>query len=390
MVPVLAKDNTRIEVETKVTRGWWNNQEVLIGVTRDVTERNRMVESLRESEERYRFLADNSVDVIWILDLNGVLTYVSPSVIQLRGYTPEEAMHQSLEEMVSPGSLPVVQEAIWQTLAEYTPGVISSSRVTEAEQPCKDGSSVWTEIVTRLLFDTSGKPTGFIGVSRNITERKRADEAFRLATNKLNLLSSITRHDINNQITILMGYMRILEKKSGDPTLNEYIRKVSIAAKRISSMIRFTREYEEIGVNAPVWQDCRMIVANAAEEAPLGKVTINNDLPAGAEVFADQLITKVFYNLMDNAVRYGGKITTIHFSIEERDGGHVIVCEDDGAGIPADEKEKIFERGFGKNTGMGLALSREALDITCITITETGEPGKGARFEMTVPKGMYR
>ncbi len=93
---------------------------------------------------------------------------------------------------------------------------------------------------------------------------------------------------------------------------------------------------------------------------------------------------------MDNAVRYGGKITTIRFSVLERDEDHLIVCEDDGDGIPAMEKEKIFERGFGKNTGLGLFLSREILAITGITITETGEPGKGARFEMTVPKGMWR
>ncbi len=93
---------------------------------------------------------------------------------------------------------------------------------------------------------------------------------------------------------------------------------------------------------------------------------------------------------MDNAVRHGGKITTVRFSAEERDGDHIVVCEDDGVGIPLDEKEKIFDRGFGKNTGLGLFLSREVLDITGITIKETGEPGVGARFEMTVPKGAWR
>ncbi|MEI6293944.1 MAG: ATP-binding protein, partial [Methanomicrobiales archaeon] len=70
--------------------------------------------------------------------------------------------------------------------------------------------------------------------------------------------------------------------------------------------------------------------------------------------------------------------------------GHIILCEDDGIGVAADEKEKIFERGFGKNTGLGLFISREILDITGIRITETGEPGKGARFEIKVPKGKFR
>ncbi len=117
---------------------------------------------------------------------------------------------------------------------------------------------------------------------------------------------------------------------------------------------------------------------------------VKNDLPPGIEVFADPLVVKVFYNLMDNAALYGGKITFIRFSVEDDGDDHVIVCEDDGDGIIAQEKEKIFERGFGKNTGLGLALSREILSITGITIKETGVPGKGARFEITVPKDTWR
>ena len=94
---------------------------------------------------------------------------------------------------------------------------------------------------------------------------------------------------------------------------------------------------------------------------------------------------------MDWAFKYGHcRATMISLFAGVEDASVTIVCEDDGAGVPAEEKEKIFERGYGKNTGLGLALSREILDITGITITETGEPGKVARFEMTVPKGMWR
>ncbi len=108
------------------------------------------------------------------------------------------------------------------------------------------------------------------------------------------------------------------------------------------------------------------------------------------EVFADPLIVKVFFNLIDNALRHGGRITTIRFAFEARNGDRIIICEDDGDGVARGEKERIFERGFGKNTGFGLAISREILDITGITIRETGEPGRGARFEIRVPKGAYR
>jgi PAS domain S-box-containing protein len=211
-----------------------------------------------------------------------------------------------------------------------------------------------------------------------------------MAIRKLNLLSSITRHDINNQLTVLMAYLEILEMKQPDSSFEEYFRKAATAAQRISTMIQFTKTYESIGVMAPIWQDIHTLADIAAKEASLGKVVLKNDLPAGTEVYADQLIVKVFYNLMDNAVRYGGKITTIRLQVDRRDAGPVIVCEDDGYGIQADEKERIFERGFGKNTGLGLFLTREILGITGITVHETGKPGTGACFEITVPEEAYR
>ena len=225
---------------------------------------------------------------------------------------------------------------------------------------------------------------------QQLEKLKKAQGSIFLANKKLNILSGITRHDINNQLMTLMAFLTILEEEQHDPALNRYCQMATTAAQRISSMIQFTKEYEAIGVNSPAWQDCCTLVDTAAKDATLGHVMVKIDLPAGTEVFADPLIVKVFYNLMDNAVRYGGKITTIRFSVQESGDDHLIVCEDDGDGVLQDEKERIFERGFGKNTGLGLAISREILDITGITIKETGEPGKGARFDLTVPNGAYR
>ena len=108
------------------------------------------------------------------------------------------------------------------------------------------------------------------------------------------------------------------------------------------------------------------------------------------EVFADPLIGRVFYNLHDNTVRHGVHASAIQVHAEKRGDDMVIVWEDNGIGVPHDEKERIFERDFGKNTGLGLFLAREILDITGITIGENGELGRGARFEITVPKGAWR
>jgi signal transduction histidine kinase len=216
------------------------------------------------------------------------------------------------------------------------------------------------------------------------------NQSLEAVNKKLKLLSSITRHDIISQLTVLQLYHDMLEKKVPDVSYSEYFKKIGIATERISSLIRFTEKYEEIGVNAPLWVDIHGIVDTAKKDEVTGHVRLVNDLPFGTEVYSDALITNVFYNLMDNAVRHGGKITTIRFSVQESGDNHIIICEDDGEGIPAEEKERIFDRGFGKNTGLGLALSREILDITGIKIRETGEAGKGARFEFIVPKDAYR
>jgi len=155
-------------------------------------------------------------------------------------------------------------------------------------------------------------------------------------------------------------------------------------------MIQFTKEYENVGVTAPTWQDLHALIETAVCEAPIGAITVKNEISPGSELFADNLIAKVFYNLLDNAARYGGYITTIRFYSVPVGLDTVVVCEDDGEGIPIQDKERIFERGVGKNTGLGLFLAREILGITGITITETGEPGFGARFEILVPEGKFR
>jgi signal transduction histidine kinase len=102
------------------------------------------------------------------------------------------------------------------------------------------------------------------------------------------------------------------------------------------------------------------------------------------------MLEKVFYNLLDNSIRHGERVTEIRISSCMSGQDPTVVWEDNGIGIPADEKEKIFERGYGKNTGLGMFLVREILSLTGITIQETGEPGKGVRFEMIVPRGGFR
>ena len=353
--------------------------------------------ALRESEEKFSAAFHSSAALMAISTKHdGKLIDVNEAFLDTLGFSRDEVIGKRVLEL-DIYHRPSDREHALRVLEER-------GKVRNMEVPvrAKDGSVQYGLFAMDNIM--IGEVPCLLTTMVDITEQKILEKEMEfheqevmqfsrsldMAIRKLNLLSSITRHDINNQLTVLMAYLEILEMKQPDSSLEEYFRKAATAAQRISTMIQFTKTYESIGVMAPVWQDIHTLAGIAAKEAPLGKVILKNDLPAGAEVYADPLIVKVFYNLMDNAVRYGGKITTIRLYVDGRDGDPVIVCEDDGYGIPADEKERIFERGFGKNTGLGLFLTREILGITGITVHETGKPGTGARFEIAVPKEAYR
>ena len=380
------KDGTLIPVEVHSHIVHLQGKMVAVSVIRDITERKRAEKVQQDSEIRFRKIMEMVPLPLCYVNADGVITFRNERFVQIFGYTADDVptLTEWWQQAYPDAHYRQWVTTTWDTALKRASEEGIDIKPVEYTVTCKSGEKRIVEISGITLGDN------FVATLIDLTERKRDEHALQEANKKLNLLSNITRHDINNQLTVLVGFLSILKKKQPDPTLNEYFQKTSAAAERISAMIRFTGEYESIGVTAPSWQEVHKLVDTAAQQSPLGKVTLKNDLTAGLEIFADSLIVKVFYNLMDNAARYGGTITTIRFFDEESGDDHLIVCEDDGAGIPAEEKEEIFERGFGRNTGMGLFLAREILSITGITITETGIPGKGARFEIKVPNGMYR
>jgi len=398
-INLITKAGQHLTVLTKGAPLHFRNQPAVLVLLADISDRKRAEEELRESELRYRRLFENMLEGFaycrMLYDEQGrpadfVYLNVNASFNRITGTTPITG--KPVTEV-----FPGIRETFPELFEIY-------GRVAMTGEP--ESFDLDFKPVEKWLHISVYSPHKeyFVAIFDDITEHRLLEQemkfheeelrqfsvALGIANKKLTLLSGITRHDINNQLTVLMGYLDLLEMKQPDPSFSDYFNKISSAAERIQAMIQFTKTYEGIGVNAPVWQNTRMLADTAAKDITLGDIRLINDIPGDMTVFADQLIIRVFFNLMDNAVRYGGKITTIRFSADNRNGDVVIVCEDDGNGVPSGEKEMIFERGFGKNTGLGLFLSREILAITGITITETGEPGKGARFEITVPAGMYR
>jgi len=350
----------------------------------DITDRKRAEEALRESEERYRSVIENIEDGFIRTDRDGRLVMASPSVARLTGYAAADDL--TGQPVVSIYRSPVARLNLLEEMKKT-----GSVRDYEIEFRRRDGSLFWGAISAHFLYDEAGAVSGTEAVIRDITERKNMENALRLANRKLLLLASTTRHDMVNQVTVLQGYLALSRDRLADPeALLGCIDREEQAAACISSLLQFMKEYEQIGIHAPVWGDIKTLVKTAAGQVVPGNITVECMVPAGYDVLADPLIARVFSNLMENAIRHGGSIMTIRFSVEDMGGTSCIVCEDDGSGIPAGEKEKIFEQGFGKGTGLGLFLSREILAITGITIRETGEPGRGARFEITVPDGAWR
>ncbi len=338
---------------------------------------------LRKSEERYRNLADNLPDYIFVHE-GEFIRYANPAAARLLGPSQETLVGRSIYSFLTAAS----EEASRAFIQAIRRGE-SPAPQKEIDIQLRDGT-VRHCLIRTVPIEEAGIPA-FLSVITDITDRKAAEEALSRVNKKLTILSSITRHDIKNQLNALTAYLELSkETLESVPAASEYLEKEMKIARTIEDQIDFTRVYEDIGTTAPVWQDIRASVRRAAAALHLGNIRVEIDR-ADREIYADSLFEKVFYNLIDNALRYGGEaMTTIRISSEETDTGLVITCEDDGAGIPDKDRQHLFEQGYGKHTGLGLFLSREILSITGITIAETGEPGRGARFEILVPKESCR
>lgn len=217
----------------------------------------------------------------------------------------------------------------------------------------------------------------------------RLEASVALLQNKLQIVGSVTRHDVLNQLTAIVGYNELLGMMVEDPKLRDFLEKEKHAINKIRRQFQFAKEYQNIAVEPPRWQNIRNLVNRVSEDFDLKKVTIITDT-GSASVLADPLLDRVFHHLFENALLHGETTTGIRVSLQETGTGGLLVIENNGNGIPEKEKKSIFERGYGKGTGWGLFIARDILAATGMTITETGDPQKGARFEITLPPGSFR
>jgi PAS domain S-box-containing protein len=247
-----------------------------------------------------------------------------------------------------------------------------------------DGSMRWALVSAA----ETGEP-GVICTVVDITDNKLSREALTQANKKLNLLNNVTRHDILNQLTALLGYIELSKQDVTDPGQRKFLDKEEQAATAIRQQILFTRDYQNIGIFSPQWHRVDETISLAMATIDLRSVQVRVNIPR-VEIYADPLLEKVFYNLIENSIRHGEKVTEITIRSVERSDSLDIIIEDNGTGIPDTEKERIFKREYYKHTGFGLFLSREILAITNLSILESGTFGQGAQFIIRVPREHFR
>ncbi|MDP1991702.1 MAG: ATP-binding protein [Syntrophales bacterium] len=401
---------------------------------RELSESKRQLEiytaELRSSELRYRLLADNVTDTIWTMSLEPLrFTYISPSVERMRGYSVEEAMALSLEETLTPESLERVAKALEEELVLEASGNRdpNRSKTIEIEQYCKDGSIGWAEVTASLLRDSDGRAVGLLGVTRDISDRKRAEwlDQAKIAAEASNaakseFLSNMS-HELRTPLNHIMGFTElILGENFGDlnETQEEYLTDIYKSSEHLLSLVNQVLDVSKIeagkldlnrsAINLKKLLEQSLSIMDKAAVRNIHVTTRIDQIPE--TIIADELrVKQIVYNLLSNALKFtkdGGNICLgacmivrpemgIPAGIESLRNEVEVSVVDTGIGIRNEDIAKIFEP-FSQlesslsrkypGTGLGLSLTRSLVEMHGGRIwVDSDGPGKGSSFRFTLP-----
>ena len=361
-----------------------NGKKMLRKVFRDITE------SKKTSEKAYfqvRLL--NAIgQAIIATDTNGNIIYWNHAAEQLYGWSEAEVLGRNIVD-VTPAETSKEQAA--KVLAKLMVGESWSGEFVAKRRDNTSFSAIGTE--TPITND-KGEIIGIIGVSTDISEQKWMQEVFNDAigkvvelNEKLHVVGSLSRHDVRNKLAALNGRIFLLKKRlNGNIEGLLQLQEMELAAKQMLRILEFERIYEQVGVEELKCID----VEKHLNEA----VSLFSDLKGaeminechGLTVLADSLLRQVFYNLIDNTLKYGEKVSRIRVHYKEEGSQLKLMYEDNGVGIPEETKSNLFKEGFGKGTGYGLYLMKRICEAYGWTIQETGKYGQGVQFTMIAPK----
>jgi len=368
------------EINSDVIRDQKGNPTELVTIFRDITERENIMAQVKENEELFHSIFQDMSDPLLILDEKGIILDINK--------IGEDELH--LYKDKNHGLDIISCNLFIEENNDQVKSFILNSKNGEELETYINYPQETTRFV--LLKVTTIKIKGnnaILLLIHDIDEIKRVQNALSQANQKINLLNNITRHDIINKVMIVNAYCGFLKEKITDERLQEKLNIIFNSGDNIRQLIDFTNEYQGLGGKEPVWQNINKLFEKRVIKSLLNNITLT--LPEdNIEIFADTMLEKVIYNLIENSIRHGERVTTIRISYKEERGKLLLFYSDDGVGISDKEKPKLFKKGYGKNTGLGLFLICEILGITNITIEEKGKMGEGVLFVMTVPPGDFR
>ena len=356
-------------------------EQILVTLT-VITERKNAEAELKIAASIF----DLATDAIFVYDMDGNIINFNEAAYKLHGFSKDEMVKMNIHDFNLPESAKWVKPRINELLK-------NGSAVFEAVEVCKDGSLLLVEVHARVV-DLEGKKL-ILSVVRDVTERKVAEEKLKennvkieMMNEKLRVVGGLTRHDVRNKLSAVKGYTYLLKKKHKDSTdIIDQVEKIEQVVADSVKIFEFAKMYEQLGVEKLSNVD----VGKAVDEA----VALFSDLNIkvvngchGLSVLADSFLVQLFYNFIDNTIKYGVKATTVKVYFEKEDaGGLQLIYEDDGVGILAENKSKLFTNGFstGGSTGFGLFFIKKMMDVYGWAITEEGRTNIGAKFVITIP-----
>jgi PAS domain S-box-containing protein len=386
----------------------------------EIQERESAEAAVRESEQKYKLLAENVSDIIWMIDIKTLrMTYVSPSVERVRGYTPEEVMHQPLDQVLSPGSYEMVKQKFGDLLRRKETIQPRQTFTLEVEQFKKNGDKIHSEVTVSFIRDAKQRPVTVLGVTRDITERKRAEEARLKLENELRqakkmeaigTLAGGIAHDFNNILSSIIGFTELcLDDAPKDSLLRDNLNEIFTGGKRAKELVKqilaFARQADDQASPIQVGAIARETIKFLRSSIPR-TIQIISDIQSDALIMGNatqvqQVIMNLFANAAD-AMEEGGVLSVslnevvfndlLQLPVPDMRLGHYLklVVQDTGAGIPPNVLPSIFDPYFttkavGKGTGMGLAVVHGIVESYGGRIVVESAPGMGTTFTLFLP-----
>lgn len=368
-----------------VVPAFFSGQRYLLESFIDITDRKHAEAKVTESEEKFRLIFRNSNDAVYLFEITpsgmpGRIVDANDVALLHSGLDKDTLQKKSFLEIhshdLSQKSRTVMMELLTKGQVRF-----------ETEVARKDGTKLPVEVSAQ--FAKLNQKTYVIAISRDVSRRKREERALRIANQKLQLMNIVAWHDIQNKVTGLRGYVELSKDLVTDEQMKRFIASEEEVLKVIHQQIQYTKEYQEMGVHPQEWVNISQTLRMVLSLAELGAIQMEIEV-ADLEIYCDPVIAKVFSHLIDNTKIHGKKATRIRISCREVGDGMMLVYEDDGVGIPDEQKKELFMRNVGTSTGFSLFFIHDLLEVSEMTIRETGIPGEGVRFEIGIPRGIYR